>query len=102
MAPFIQALRQRGVAFVDDGQAASRGSGLHRASIGPKIDADLDSDAIDNQLLALEAMALQSGAAMGGGSAYPLTLAQVQKWAVAVRDRGYALAPASALMALKP
>jgi hypothetical protein len=27
---------------------------------------------------------------------------QVQKWAVAVRDRGYALAPASALMTLKP
>lgn len=102
MAPFLQALRQRGVAFIDDGQAASRGSGLHRASIGPKIDADLDADAIDNQLLSLEALALQTGAAMGGGSAYPLTVAQVQKWAVAVRDRGYALAPASALMALKP
>lgn len=102
MAPFVQALRQRGVAFIDDGQAAGRGAGLHRATIGPKIDADLDADAIDNQLLSLEAMALQSGAAMGGGSAYPLTLAQVQKWAVAVRDRGYALAPASALMTLKP
>jgi len=102
MAPFVQALRQRGVAFVDDGQAASRGSGLHRASVGPKIDADLDPAAIDNQLLSLEAMALQSGAAIGGGQGYPLTVAQVQKWAVAVRDRGYALAPASALMTLKP
>ena len=101
MAPFVQALRQRGVAFVDDGQATGRGGGLHRASMGPKIDADLDSMAIDNQLLALEAQALQSGGALGTGSAYPLTLAQVQTWAVAVRDRGYALAPASALMSLK-
>ena len=101
MAPFVQALRQRGVGFIDDGQAAGRGSGLHRASLGPKIDADLDGDAIDSQLLALEALALQSGSAAGVGSAYPLTVAQVQKWAVAVRDRGYALAPASALMALK-
>jgi polysaccharide deacetylase 2 family uncharacterized protein YibQ len=70
--------------------------------MGPKIDADLDSSAIDNQLLSLEAAALQSGAALGAGSAYPLTVSQVQKWAVAVRDRGYALAPASALMTLKP
>ena len=102
MAPFVQALRQRGVAFIDDGQAAGRGGGLHRASIGPKIDADLDADAIDSQLLSLEAIALQSGGALGSGSGYPLTVAQVQKWAVAVRDRGYALAPASALMALRP
>jgi polysaccharide deacetylase 2 family uncharacterized protein YibQ len=102
MAPVIQTLRQRGVAFIDDGQAAGRGGGLHRASMGPRIDADLDSAAIDNQLLSLEATALQSGAALGAGSDYPLTVNQVQKWAVAVRDRGYALAPASALMALKP
>ncbi|MGZ3370310.1 MAG: divergent polysaccharide deacetylase family protein [Caulobacteraceae bacterium] len=102
MAPVVQSLRQRGVAFVDDGQAAGRGGGLHRASMGPRIDADLDSGAIDNQLLSLEAMALQSGAALGTGSGYPLTVNQVQKWAVAVRERGYALAPASALMTLKP
>jgi polysaccharide deacetylase 2 family uncharacterized protein YibQ len=102
VAPVIQSLRQRGVGFIDDGQAAGRGGGLHRASMGPKIDADLDSSAIDNQLLSLEAVALQSGSALGTGSDYPLTVSQVQKWAVAVRDRGYALAPASALMTLKP
>jgi len=100
MGAFVQTLRQRGVGFIDDGQAASRGGGLHRASLGAKIDADLDADAIDNQLLSLEALALQSGSALGSGAGYPLTVAQVQKWAVAVRDRGYALAPASALMAL--
>ena len=102
MAVFLQALRQRGVAFIDDGQAASIGGGLHRATIGPHIDGDLDAAAIDNQLLALEAQALQSGGALGAGSAYPMTVAQVQRWAVAVRDRGYALAPASALMTVRP
>jgi polysaccharide deacetylase 2 family uncharacterized protein YibQ len=102
MAAFDQALRQRGVAFVDDGQAASRGGALHRASAAVRIDAELDGAAIDNQLLALEAQALQSGGALGTGSAYPLTVAQVKQWAVAVRDRGYALAPASALMTLRP
>jgi polysaccharide deacetylase 2 family uncharacterized protein YibQ len=102
MAVFNQALRQRGVAFIDDGQAAGRGGGLRRASAAVKIDTDLDGAAIDNQLLALEARALQSGAALGSGAAYPLTVAQIAKWATAVRDRGYALAPASALMTLKP
>lgn len=101
MASFVQALRQRGVGFIDDGQAGGRGGGLHRATLGPRIDADLDGGAIDSQLLALEAQALQAGEALGAGSAYPLTLAQVQKWATAVRDRGYALAPASAMMRLK-
>ena len=102
MAPFVQALRQRGVAFVDDGQAGGRGAGLHRATLGAQIDGDLDDQAIDGQLLSLEARALQTGSALGTGSAYPLTLAQVQRWAAAVRERGYALAPASALMTLKP
>ena len=102
MAVFSQALRERGVAFIDDGQAASRGGGLHRATAGPVIDAALDSGAIDNQLLTLEANALQTGGALGSGSAYPLTVAQVVRWSAAVRDRGYALAPASALMALRP
>ena len=102
MATFLQALRQRGVAFIDDGQASSLGGGLHRASIGARIDADLDGAAIDNQLLNLEAQSLQTGGAIGAGSAYPMTVSQVQRWAVAVRDRGYALAPASALMTLRP
>jgi len=99
---FAQVLRQRGVAFIDDGQAPSLGGGLHRASAGPAIDADLDGTAIDNALLLLEANALQTGGAIGAGSAYPLTVAQVARWAVAVRERGYALAPASALMTLRP
>jgi polysaccharide deacetylase 2 family uncharacterized protein YibQ len=102
MATFLQALRQRGVAFIDDGQASSLGGGVRRASMGARIDADLDSAAIDNQLLTLEAQSLQTGGAIGSGSAYPMTVAQVQRWAVAVRDRGYALAPASALMSLRP
>jgi polysaccharide deacetylase 2 family uncharacterized protein YibQ len=99
---FAQVLRQRGVAFIDDGQAPTLGGGLHRASASPPIDADLDGTAIDNALLLLEANALQTGGAIGAGSAYPLTVAQVARWAVAVRERGYALAPASALMTLRP
>ena len=99
MNAFAQALRQRGLSFIDDGSAAKRTSpGLPRASAARIVDEQLDSDSIDHELLNLEAQALQNGAALGSGFAYPLTIAQVQRWAASVGQRGYALAPASAVM----
>jgi polysaccharide deacetylase 2 family uncharacterized protein YibQ len=99
MGAFTQALRGRGLAFIDDGSAVKRGQGVPRASASAIVDDQLDSDAIDRRLLTLEASALQNGSALGSGFAYPLTIAQVQKWASSVGQRGYALAPASAVMA---
>lgn len=96
MDAFQTALKGRGLAFVDDGQAARRG-GPGRASALRIIDDQLSSEAIDQQLLAVEAGALQHGQALGSGFAYPVTLSQVAKWAESVESRGYQLAPASAL-----
>ena len=96
MSAFQSALRGRGLAFIDDGQAARR-SGPRRASALKIIDEQLSVDAVDRQLLAIEAGALQNGQALGSGFAYPLTLSQVAKWAESVESRGYQLAPASAL-----
>ncbi|MFP5448659.1 MAG: divergent polysaccharide deacetylase family protein [Alphaproteobacteria bacterium] len=97
MAAFTTVLKTRGLAFIDDGQAAGRGLGVPRASAGRIIDDQLSSEAIDQQLLALEAQALQNGQALGSGFAYPLTITQVAQWTRAVEARGYQLAPASAL-----
>jgi polysaccharide deacetylase 2 family uncharacterized protein YibQ len=97
MTAFTGALRGRGLAFLDDGSAAKRGGGLPRASADRIIDDQLSIDSIDQQLLALEAGALQHGQALGSGFAYPLTLAQVAAWTQSVESRGYQLAPASAL-----
>ena len=96
---FTTGLRSRGLAFIDDGQAARRGGGLPRASADRIIDAEPAEAAIDEQLLAIEALALQKGQALGSGFAYPVTLTQVAHWAQTVQDRGYQLAPASALAA---
>lgn len=96
MSAFLTALRGRGLAFIDDGQAARR-SGPGRASAIRIIDEQLSGEAIDQQLLAVEAGALQNGQALGSGFAYPVTLSQVAKWAESVESRGYQLAPASAL-----
>ncbi|OYU69003.1 MAG: hypothetical protein CFE28_02740 [Alphaproteobacteria bacterium PA2] len=97
MAAFTGALRGRGLAFVDDGSAAKRGGGVPRASAERIIDDQLSGAAIDQQLLALEAGALQKGQALGSAFAYPITLSQVSAWAKSVESRGYQLAPASAL-----
>ena len=94
---FAAALRGRGLAFVDDGQAARRGGGLPRASADRIIDSEPSEAAIDEQLLAIEALALQRGQALASGFAYPVTLTQAARWAQSVESRGYQLAPASAL-----
>lgn len=96
---FASAVRGRGLAFVDDGSAARRGGGLPRATAERVIDDKLSGPAIDQQLLALEAGALQRGQALGSGFAYPVTLEKVAQWANEVEQRGYQLAPASALTA---
>jgi hypothetical protein len=94
---FSAAVRGRGLAFVDDGTAARRGGkGVIRASAERVIDDQLNQTAIDQQLLALEAAALQRGQAMGSGFAYPVTLEKVAQWSHGLSDRGFQLAPVSA------
>jgi polysaccharide deacetylase 2 family uncharacterized protein YibQ len=91
-------LRQRGLAFVDDGSAAQIGGGLERASADRIVDDQLDGAAIDAQLTALETQASRAGRAMGSGFAYPITLQEAARWAAGLDGRGFQLVPASALM----
>lgn len=98
MGAFMGALRARGVGFVDDGSAARRaGGGVPRASADTVVDEQLSQEAIDRQLLSLEAAALQRGQALGAGFAYPVTVEAVTRWAASLAGRGYQLAPASAV-----
>lgn len=101
VAIFTGALKQRGLAFIDDGGAATRGGGIPRASAVAVIDDQLTAESIDARFASLEALASQRGQALGSGFAYPVTLAQAQAWARSVESRGYQLAPASALTAVR-
>ena len=95
---FAAALRGRGLAFVDDGSASlRRDGGVARASAERVIDDQLTQAAIDQQLLALESGALQRGSALGAGFAYPVTLEKVAQWSRSLDQRGFQLAPVSAL-----
>jgi len=96
MNGFTASLRQRGLAFVDDG-SVGRASGQLRVSADRVVDEDLSADAINRQLTLLEAAARSRGQALGSGFAYPVTVDEAARWAQGLSDRGFQLAPASAL-----
>jgi polysaccharide deacetylase 2 family uncharacterized protein YibQ len=97
MNAFLSNLKSRGVGFIDDGQGRRAGGGVPRASADAVIDDQLSAQAIDRQLLGLEAAALQRGQALGAGFAYPVTVEAIARWANGLGGRGYQLAPASAV-----
>jgi hypothetical protein len=103
--PVVQALRRRGLVFVSAGigQRSAFSVEAQRANLPITaadriIDARREADAIDDQLLNLEALALQNQSAIGAGFAYPVTMEQVNNWARDLSSRGYVLAPASAVL----
>jgi polysaccharide deacetylase 2 family uncharacterized protein YibQ len=104
-APIAQALRRRGLVFISSGigqrtalSAEAQRANLPVTAADRLIDVRQEADAIDDQLLNLEALALQNHSAIGAGFAYPVTIAQVGRWAGDIASRGYQLAPASAVL----
>lgn len=98
MGAFLQTLKSRGLAFIDDGSARARGGGLPRGTADAAVDDELSGEAIDKRLGELETLAGRHGQAMGSAFAYPVTLSKVAQWAQGLQQRGVQLAPASALM----
>ena len=97
MSAFLGVLRQRGVAFIDDGSARRRPGAWARASADRIIDETQTPAAIIGQLNALEAQAKQSGSALGTGFSYPVTVEAAARWTAGLDARGLQLAPASAM-----
>jgi hypothetical protein len=97
MNAFLGVLRQRGVAFLDDGSMSRRPGAWARASANRVIDEQQTPAAIVGQLNALEALAKGSGQAMGTGFSYPVTVEAVARWTADLDARGLQLAPASAM-----
>lgn len=103
--PIVQALNRRGLVFISSGigqrtalSVEAGRAGLANTAADRIIDARREAEAIDEQLLNLEALALQNQSALGAGFAYPVTMEQVGRWARDLNGRGYQLAPASAVL----
>jgi hypothetical protein len=103
--PVMAALSARGLGVVQD--AATPRSAVPGAASAHRVpfraaDRILDSqplaEAIDRQLLHLEALALERGSALGAGFGYAATIEQIKSWAETLSYKGYVLAPASALV----
>ncbi|WP_421790065.1 divergent polysaccharide deacetylase family protein [Hyphobacterium sp.] len=102
----MRALEERGVSFLHDGtgristiEAAGNDAGARWGIADRVLDEDPSPNAVDNQLLELEARALQNGSSIGAGFAYRSTVDQITEWAEQIEARGYILAPPSAVMA---
>ncbi len=99
MNALFAVLRQRGLAFIDDGTAFTRVGDVQRASADRVVDGQqLSADSIGKQLEGLELAAKQNGQALGVGNAYPVTIDQLARWSREASARGFQLAPASAVM----
>ena len=104
ITPVFEELQERGLAFIHDGSAprsafdtTAQSASLPFAEAARVIDSDPQGAAIDEQLLHLEAIALQRGYALGPGFAFPITIDQLRDWSATLGAKGYMLAPASAL-----
>lgn len=106
LEPMLAILEERGVSFLHDGtgristiEAAGRGANARWGIADRVLDEDPSPNAVDNQLLELEARALQHGSSIGAGFAYRSTVDQITEWTEQIGARGYVLAPPSAVMA---
>lgn len=102
VGPVIKTLAERGVAFVEDGslsdgqfEFSSRTHGASFARSDLVIDSETNANAIEAKLFSLETEARRSGAAMGTGFAFPLTVDTVKTWAASLDEKGLVLVPAS-------
>lgn len=109
LRPILTELRDRGLLFLDArsslrsvaAQTATQ-VGLPRVINNRFIDDKASRGAIDARLKELERIARVSGYAVGIGQPYPVTINQLVEWSRNVGDKGFALAPVSAMVNAQP
>lgn len=107
MLPMLRSLAARGLFYVDPRVLPPAETGnrqppqpyLWNRSIDLIVDNPADTTSIETKLAALEDIARDKGSALGlVGLASPLVLDRLAAWANGLAARGFALAPASAVM----
>jgi polysaccharide deacetylase 2 family uncharacterized protein YibQ len=100
--PVLAALKSRGLAVLHDGAAnrsvlpeTAKSINMTFTVADRVVDFETTADAIDRELLQLEALALENGSAVGVGYAFPVTIEQLRIWTEGLKAKGYQLAPAS-------
>lgn len=103
LMPVLRELDERGLMVLDDGTSnrslvPSMAGRLHipYAHASKTVDLRASRNAIDDNLLDLESIAMRKGAAIGMGFAYPVTIERIVRWTETLEDKGLVLAPVSA------
>lgn len=102
MMPIMREAAERGLMVVDDGTSgrslmAQVASGFRTPAVKADIVLDLAarSEAIDRELQRLEVMARERGFALASATALPLTIDRINRWARTLEARGIRLVPVS-------
>lgn len=108
LGPILEALRDRGLMFLDARTSRESVAGelatqieLPRALNNRFLDNEASRIAIDARLLELEEIAKTVGYAVGIGFPYPVTLERIARWSATLDEKGITLAPMSALADLQ-
>ncbi len=103
ISPVLREASKRGLIYIDDGSSprslAGQIAGANRlpfAKADVVIDAAPSPAEIDKALAKAETLARERGIATIAGSALPVTIDRVSKWAKAVQARGITLVPVTA------
>lgn len=109
MTPVLEDLKARGLLFMDARSSQySVAAKLARDLRVPRVlnnrflDSEHTEENIRKQLKDLESVAKTYGAAAGIGSPYPLTIRLVAEWAATLSERGFDLAPITAVASRQP
>lgn len=104
LKPVLEAVKGRGLMFVDGGEqpktlapkVASQ-IGLPRAMSNMVVDSTPSRAAIDAKLAELETMARQNAVAVATAHAYPVTVERLAAWISTLEGKNLALVPVSAI-----
>ncbi|WP_439572888.1 divergent polysaccharide deacetylase family protein [Phreatobacter sp.] len=109
LLPVLREAHRRGLMVVDDGSSArSLVSQLAATLQQPVVRGDILLDRVptpadvDAQLARLEERARETGFALGIGSALPVTIDRLARWARTLENRGIILVPVTAGVARRP
>lgn len=104
--PVLGELAKRGLMFFDNSAsglsaaaAAAQRVNVPLAAGAVVLDAEQRHESIGARLAELETRARENGAATASGIVYPVTIQAVTQWAAGVENRGFVLAPISAVIA---
>ncbi|MBV8524407.1 MAG: divergent polysaccharide deacetylase family protein [Acetobacteraceae bacterium] len=101
MNPVLDTLARRGLLYIGTRNAAPPVGNVAERSVDVIIDDPADGRDIDLKLAQLEQIARERGSALGlAGAVRPVTIAHLAAWASGLADRGFTLAPVSALVSM--